>query len=108
MARLLTHARNRGVGRSLIEAAEARCREREIEQVGMGVAADNSDAARLYERLGYRDSGLRYVTNYQHLDNGGTPRETSERNRFLIKGLDVTRPVVRGRGGQRRVGEDEL
>lgn len=85
---VLSNARNRGVGGSLIGAAEARCRERKLEQVGTGVADDNSGAARLYERLGYRDSGDRYVTSYQHFDADGTPHHATERNRFLIKQLD--------------------
>lgn len=85
---VLSHARNRGVGRSLVRAAEALCRDRNVRQVGIGVADGNSAAARLYERLGYGGSDDRYVTNYQHLDIDGTRRDVTERNRFLVKRLD--------------------
>jgi GNAT superfamily N-acetyltransferase len=84
---VLAGARNQGVGRALIEAAEGLCRGRGIELIGLAAADDNVDAARLYGRLGYVDSGVRVVTNYEYIDPDGDTREATERNRFLLKRL---------------------
>lgn len=56
-----------------------------IALIGIGVADDNSEAARLYERLGYTDSGTRYVTDYEYTDVGAATIRAHERNRFLLK-----------------------
>lgn len=60
--------RRQGVGRQLVAAAEARVLERGGTAAAIRVAQDNHGARRLYERLGYRDSGHR-----EHLrsSNGG-------------------------------------
>ena len=46
--------RGRGVARALHEAAEGFLRESGYKQIGLQVMAHNEDAARLYEKLGYK------------------------------------------------------
>jgi GNAT superfamily N-acetyltransferase len=50
--------RNRGVGRKLLEAAEAFARERNVKWLRIGVLAANQTADRLYESMGFE---RRYV-----------------------------------------------
>ncbi|MEU0536277.1 GNAT family N-acetyltransferase [Amycolatopsis tolypomycina] len=58
---LLTHlivreeARNRGIGSALIAAVENHVVALEHSRLALAVRTDNSEAARLYDRLGYRD-----------------------------------------------------
>jgi ribosomal protein S18 acetylase RimI-like enzyme len=47
--------RGRGIGTTLLAAAEERARTCHATMVSIIVAAENSDAARLYRRLGYRE-----------------------------------------------------
>ncbi len=60
---LLTHfevgpkQRNRGIGTAIVERLEQHLRELKQERVALAVRTDNVRAARLYERLGYRDWG---------------------------------------------------
>lgn len=50
--------RDRGVGSRLICYAEALCRARNIQRLGLGVnPIENPRAKALYERLGYQDAG---------------------------------------------------
>jgi ribosomal protein S18 acetylase RimI-like enzyme len=50
--------RRRGVGRALMEAAEARARSRGAELVVLDMSAANRDALAFYHELGYREFGL--------------------------------------------------
>jgi len=50
-------ARKSGIGRNLLAAAEKSAAERGAGTVVLEVRADNLDAIRLYERLGYRATG---------------------------------------------------
>ncbi|WP_220035183.1 GNAT family N-acetyltransferase [Georgenia satyanarayanai] len=51
--------RGEGIGRLLVVAAEQRVRRRGGTAAAIVVAEDNGDARRLYERLGYRETGAR-------------------------------------------------
>lgn len=77
-------ARGRGVGTALIRAAEDLARTRGYRRLGLGVDEDNPDAARLYLRLGYVDSGVRCVSRYTYPDDAGVPREMVEHCRCLV------------------------
>lgn len=82
-----TH-RGRGVGSALIEAAEDKVRGRGFSRLGISVADDNPEAARLYARLGYVDSGLRYESRYMYPDDAGVLVEQVEHDRLLVKALE--------------------
>jgi GNAT superfamily N-acetyltransferase len=72
---LLTHLevlpgdRNRGIGTKLIEAAELLLHDLEYDRVALAVEVTNSDAARLYQRLGYRSWNRSPVICYTWLAN---------------------------------------
>jgi GNAT superfamily N-acetyltransferase len=55
------NAEGKGVGRVLMEAAEAWAREQKLEMLSLNVFAANERARRVYERLGYTPETLRYV-----------------------------------------------
>jgi GNAT superfamily N-acetyltransferase len=73
---LLTHLevvpgyRNRGIGTRLIRAAERYLREGGHNRVALAVEVTNTDAARLYKRLGYRDWSHAPVVCYAWLPDG--------------------------------------
>jgi ribosomal protein S18 acetylase RimI-like enzyme len=50
--------RGRGVGTALMEAAEAWARERGLDRLLLSVDTANVDAARLYERMGFRPEAI--------------------------------------------------
>ena len=52
-----------GVGRALMEAAEAWCRERGLTVIALDVFAQNSGARAFYERLGYLEETLTMIKN---------------------------------------------
>jgi ribosomal protein S18 acetylase RimI-like enzyme len=79
--------RRRGAGRALIAFAEISASRRGSEQIGIGVADDNSQARQLYEQLGYRPSGARYEVAYEFIDETGSPAHALEVGDFLVKAL---------------------
>ncbi|MES5822184.1 GNAT family N-acetyltransferase [Streptomyces sp. RG80] len=78
--------RSRGIGTSLIHAAEELARERGITVVGLGVAKDNPRAAELYARLGYTPL-IDYYDRWSYEDADGVLRECVEECAFLVKNL---------------------
>jgi GNAT superfamily N-acetyltransferase len=78
----------RGIGTTLIRAAEDHARQLGHERIALGVGLDNSNARRLYERLGYADWGHGTVvgTWVEHPDNG-PPVSLSEVCDMLVKHL---------------------
>jgi GNAT superfamily N-acetyltransferase len=99
---LLTHLevhpemRNRGVGAALVEAAEKHLVELGHERVALTVRTDNPAAARLYDRLGYRDWGHGEVTCYARaILPDGKVLEVPERCHVMIKDLVVITPAPR-------------
>lgn len=77
--------RGRGIGTSIIAAAEAAARDRAVLRVG--VATDNPGARRLHERLGFLPTGEIEEYEYTYVDDDDrtvTERETSE---YLEKSL---------------------
>jgi ribosomal protein S18 acetylase RimI-like enzyme len=51
-------ARNRGVGRRLVEAVIEVARRRGVELLQLAVVSDNEPARRLYARLGFVEYGI--------------------------------------------------
>ena len=79
--------RGSGVGTALITAAEQLATARGIELVALGVGVDNDRAARLYERLGYRRTGVIDVCEYDWTDHDGQRHHEIETDDLLIKPL---------------------
>lgn len=65
--------RNYGIGSRLVLACEKCCKENAIPYLGLDVnPADNSDAKRLYERLGYHAVGEIHLDGvYEYTDEAG-------------------------------------
>jgi ribosomal protein S18 acetylase RimI-like enzyme len=79
--------RGRGIGSALIAAAEQRAREHGWRRAALGVEVGNVDAARLYARLGYVDTGRRSVARYRYRDADGVTHDVVEHNMLLVKAL---------------------
>lgn len=84
-------ARGRGVGTALVRAAEAMVEERVARgalgqrALVMGVGLANPRAAALYERLGYRRTGVQSSTTYSYVDGDGLTRSVTEHDEELLK-----------------------
>ena len=78
---------SRGIGTALIAAAERRVTARSFGQIGLGVADDNPRAAALYLRLGFCETGCRYLDSYEVVDDTGARHVLSDPCRFLVKDL---------------------
>lgn len=79
--------RGSGVGTAIIAAAEELCLARGRRHVAVGVSLDNEGAARLYERLGYRQTGVVDTSEYDWFDDDGTVRHAVEQDQLLVKDL---------------------
>lgn len=53
-------ARGQGIGEGIIRAIAEWARRAGYDAIGLGVTIGNGPATALYERLGFRDTGLRY------------------------------------------------
>lgn len=99
---LITHLevapglRNRGVGQALVGAVERHLVGEGHERVALAVRTDNTAAARLYQRLGYRDWGHGVVVCYaQRILSDGSVLEEPERCHVLVKDLAPVTPSPR-------------
>ncbi|MFF3782382.1 GNAT family N-acetyltransferase [Streptomyces sp. NPDC001933] len=81
------HRRSQGIGTAIVRAAESRVRRNGYQQIGLGVDDQNHRAASLYLRLGYQETGCRYLDRYHYLDDDGVRHEVADPGRFLIKQL---------------------
>lgn len=84
-----TH-RGRGVGTVLVEAAEQAVGRRGGTALSLAVGVNNPDAARLYDRLGYRRTGVLDTVEYTWIDAGGGHHDERETSEVLLRRLDVT------------------
>lgn len=73
----------RGAGTRLIRAAIELIRTRGGTGVSIGVGTANPDAARLYERLGFWDTGVLETTAYRYPDEDGVMQDIVEEDRLL-------------------------
>ncbi|SFW73587.1 GNAT family N-acetyltransferase [Amycolatopsis australiensis] len=99
---LLTHLqvrdglRNRGVGRALVGAVERHLAEHGHDRVALAVRTDNPAAARLYDRLGYRDWGHGDVVCYARTTlPDGRVIDEPEHCHVLVKDLAGLTPAPR-------------
>lgn len=84
--------RSQGIGTALIGEAERWVAERGSPRVCLAVAVENAGAARLYDRLGYRDWGRgTVVSSWSYRDEAGRPVVEREVVRYLVKPLTPTR-----------------
>jgi predicted N-acetyltransferase YhbS len=80
--------RNLGIGTRLVRAAEQLLRDRRHEQVVLAVELDNVGAARLYDRLGFRDWNHGQVICYSDVSlPDGTRKSSPEVCYMLTKRL---------------------
>jgi ribosomal protein S18 acetylase RimI-like enzyme len=81
-------SRGKGVGTSLIKAAENLAKQKGVKTIGLLVNPDNPRAKLLYERLGYHDSetGI-YVDEWEAIDDSGNKFIDSEACLAMIKNL---------------------
>jgi GNAT superfamily N-acetyltransferase len=79
--------RSRGIGTAIVHAAEELATGRGCRRIGLGVDEDNERAAGLYRRLGYRDTGCRYLDRYQYVDDQGIRHDVADPCRFLIRAI---------------------
>ncbi len=81
--------RSRGIGSSLLAAAEEAAARRGCTRVGLNVAAENLRARKLYAERGYVDSGLgEFQAGGSYLDAGGVLRTWSDASLYLVKKLE--------------------
>ncbi|MFC6017492.1 GNAT family N-acetyltransferase [Plantactinospora solaniradicis] len=90
---------SRGIGTALVREAENIARQRGRRQLGLGVADDNPRAAALYLRLGYQETGCRYVGTYPFVDDHGIRHEIAESCRFLVRSIQGGHADVEGPTG---------
>lgn len=83
-------ARGRGAGRALIAEAERQAAHRGYARMGVGVADENREARRLYERLGYAPSGVRFRAEYDFVDASGSTGHAIEEGDFLVKTMKAS------------------
>ena len=98
---LLTHLevrpdrRGKGIGTSIVERLEQHLRELGRDRVALAVRTDNPDAARLYERLGYRDWGRGLVICHAEVTQpNGLVTLEEEKCHVLVKDLTVLAPSL--------------
>ncbi len=79
--------RSRGIGTAIVRAAEELAVARGLGRIGLGVTDDNDRAAALYLRLGYAETGCRYLDRYVYLGPGDERHELADPARFLVREL---------------------
>ena len=80
--------RSRGIGSQLLDAAERLARQKGYSQLGIGVDIDNPRARSLYERKGFKDTGLgEYRIRWPWNDRDGKEQWAEENCNYLIKPL---------------------
>jgi GNAT superfamily N-acetyltransferase len=82
--------RSLGIGSTIIATAEEIIRDQGFARLGLGVDDSNGRAAELYLRLGYTETGCRYLDRYDFVADDGTSQQAAEPCRFLIKDLTPT------------------
>jgi len=82
---------SQGIGTTIIRAAEQLAVRHGHHRIGMGVDDQNVRAAALYVRLGYQDTGCRYLDRYQYIDDHGVRHEVADPCRFLVKTMSPVR-----------------
>jgi ribosomal protein S18 acetylase RimI-like enzyme len=82
--------RRRGIGTALIAAVENEAKQRGYRGVWLAVGVENSDARRLYERLGYVADGELMTLRYT-VPNGDGWRDVEEPSYRMFRTFDGAR-----------------
>src|SRR5260370_33948047 len=79
--------RRKGVATALIREAERLAKEHGCTRIGLNVgSADNPDAKRLYEHLGYVDCGQgEFLISWEYIESRGTQLAASEVVIYMYK-----------------------
>ena len=75
------------MGSTLLDVAERVAADHGVKELVLYVGEDNAGAGRLYERLGYRRTGIVEASEYDYLDSHGVDRHAVEWNECLAKGI---------------------
>jgi len=86
----------RGIGKALIRRVEDEARARGLRGVWLGVADDNYDARRLYDRLGYVQEGEAYTGRWLWRGPDGEEREVVENIHRMFKRFGPSTPLRTG------------
>jgi RimJ/RimL family protein N-acetyltransferase len=81
--------RRQGLGAAVTLAAEQAVRTRGSTRISLGTSVDNEAARRLYEKLGYRDSGLEPERVRGTIMIRSGPLEVDDILIYLVKDLAV-------------------
>ncbi|WP_339292436.1 GNAT family N-acetyltransferase [Paenibacillus sp. FSL W8-0187] len=82
-----TYRRN-GIGKQLLLHGEALAKQKGFRQVGLGVGTENESAKMLYQKMGYKDSGLgEYTIGGSYIDESGALLSWTENCVYLIHKL---------------------
>jgi ribosomal protein S18 acetylase RimI-like enzyme len=80
---------SRGIGTAVMLAAERATRERGFRVIGLAVGVENERARALYERLGYRETGLGvFDVTWSYVDAAGIEHPEGETCNYWIKDID--------------------
>lgn len=82
--------RGRGVGTALLREAELVVGRRGGTTLALAVGVDNTNAARLYLRLGYHQTGVLDTVEYTWVDEDGDQHDERETSELLLRRLDET------------------
>ena len=80
---------SRGIGTAMLALLEQEARARGHAELGLGV--DSDGPLPLYLRLGYVDTGVRYLDRYTWIDEDHRQHHVAEPCRWLIKHLEARR-----------------
>lgn len=78
----------KGVGTALLNAVENIAPTRNLQTVNLEVATDNTDAIRLYRRLGYRQHGKTVMDRWRRILDDGTTDMIQSPAFVMVKQLD--------------------
>ena len=93
---VVAELRGRGIGTRLLSEAERLAAEAGDRRIGLAAGEENGGARRLYERLGYQDSGFgAYEIGGEFVDAHGTPGSWTEVCHYLTKPLPSVTPAAR-------------
>ncbi|GHI01114.1 GNAT family N-acetyltransferase [Neobacillus kokaensis] len=80
--------RNKGIGQQLLYYCAKLTKQRGFERIGLGVGIENESAKRLYQRLGFQDSGIgEYQIGGTFIDEKGIEHSWKETCIYLIHKL---------------------